>query len=654
MAISLSDNLQINFPKPTDARLYNNLTPYTSLAQVTGSIDINYRFLGLTVLVSSSTEIAEYWWKNGVTNNDLILKTAGAGTFLTTASNVNNGNVLTISKSDGSSYQITIDTGSGQTYIQGPGIIIGGNNAISASLGSGLEFSGNSIQSKVISVNGVFPVNGNIVTNLTAVLTGPSASNSPNNLIGSSSGTATGSIANGTVWVVSGDNSNPDPDGLAYIFVSQSADLTPPAGKWFPLSTLNQDQADLRYVKLNSGGASTSQTITSSLLISGSNLTVTSSFNLKGNSTFDGTNTITGSLTISGSTPLTINGGTNIITGSLTVSNSLNIVGTNRITGSIIASSSTPLTVIGGTSTLTGSLVVSNSLDVIGTNRITGSLIVSSSSQIIGTETITGSLIVSSSSNVIGTSRVTGSLIVSSSSQIIGTETITGSLIVSSSSQTIGTNTITGSLIVSNSSQIIGTETITGSLTVSGSTPLTIVGGTSTLSGSFLVSGGLVFNRNATIPDGIAGLINGLHFTTEPAGTIYPSFAADQSNNIFFQTTRSADIYFKSGTNVLARFINNGTVRLGGTSTTSAPTVEITNTQCIVTGSLIVSKSINIVSGGLVLPSSGGLRLIPTSSLPDPASYSSNNIGTIMCSGSSGNAALYFFNGSIWLKIIMT
>jgi hypothetical protein len=113
MAIALSDNLQINFPKPTDARLYNNLTPYTSSAQVTGSINIDYRFLGLTVLVSSSTEIAEYWWKEGINDNQLILKTAGTeGTFLTTASNVNNGNVLTISKSDGSGYQITIDTGS--------------------------------------------------------------------------------------------------------------------------------------------------------------------------------------------------------------------------------------------------------------------------------------------------------------------------------------------------------------------------------------------------------------------------------------------------------------------------------------------------------------------------------------------------------------
>jgi len=116
MAIALSDNLQINFPKPTDARLYNNLTPYTSSAQVTGSIDINYRFLGLTVLVSSSTEIAEYWWKEGINDNQLILKTTGTeGTFLTTASNEGNGNVLTISKSDGSGYQITIDTGSAFT-----------------------------------------------------------------------------------------------------------------------------------------------------------------------------------------------------------------------------------------------------------------------------------------------------------------------------------------------------------------------------------------------------------------------------------------------------------------------------------------------------------------------------------------------------------
>lgn len=112
MAIGLSDNIYSSSPKPLEAK-YATLTgvPYSSSAEVTSSIPLSNRYQGLTVLVSSSTEVAEYWFKGGIANTDLILKTVD-GTFLTTASNENNGNVLTISKSDGSGYQITIDTGS--------------------------------------------------------------------------------------------------------------------------------------------------------------------------------------------------------------------------------------------------------------------------------------------------------------------------------------------------------------------------------------------------------------------------------------------------------------------------------------------------------------------------------------------------------------
>ena len=166
--------------------------------------------------------------------------------------------------------------GGGETYLEGPGIDIN-SNYISASIGAGLRFDNNSkIEATVRTVNGASPdpSTGNITTALTAVLTGPSASGT-NNLIASSSGPNTGSITNATVWVVSGDNSSPDPDGLAYIFVSQSVDVGG-AGKWFPLSTLNQDQADSRYVRLNVG-ASNNQNITSSLTITGSYVTFSSS-----------------------------------------------------------------------------------------------------------------------------------------------------------------------------------------------------------------------------------------------------------------------------------------------------------------------------------------------------------------------------------------
>jgi len=200
---------------------------------------------------------------NSIANIDPTVN-INTGSLLLTASVAPNSNVIEFTKADGTQFIVTIDTGSGQTYTAGNGININGSNVVSTKLGQGLSFNGTNIDADVRTVNGVLPVNGNITTALTTVLTGPSSSGT-NNLIASSSGNNTGSITNATVWVVSGDSSIPDPDGLAYIFVSQSADVGG-YGKWFPLSTLNQDQADLRYVKL----VSTTQTITSSLLISGS------------------------------------------------------------------------------------------------------------------------------------------------------------------------------------------------------------------------------------------------------------------------------------------------------------------------------------------------------------------------------------------------
>jgi hypothetical protein len=380
-----------------------------------------------------------------------------------------------------------------------------------------------------LTVNGAaMNAGGNITTALSATLVGPSASG-VNNLINSSSGTVTGSITNGTVWIVANDSSTPDPDGQAFIFVSQSTEFSPPRGKWYPLDTLNQTQADLRYVKLSS--AST-QAITSSLIISGSSTTFSSSLFWSGASNLggaannvlvlgtDGRLYITGAYSVGGGGgPGTPGGADTTIQfndGGTAFSGSNNFVfnkGTNttRLTGSLIVSSSSQII---GTTNITGSLIVSSSTNLIGTTNITGSLIVSNSLNTIGTGTITGSLIVSSSSNVIGTSRVTGSLIISSSSQIIGTETITGSLIVSSSSNVIGTSRVTGSLIVSNSFVSSGSSTLRDGLTtiqgdssttgnvllVNNNTPTNILtisnNRTSSFNGNTFISGALVVSRS--------------------------------------------------------------------------------------------------------------------------------------------------------------
>jgi len=116
----------------------------------------------------------------------------------------------------------------------------------------------------VTSVNGVYPINGNVATTLTAVITGDSAS-----LVVSSSGDPTGSIGEGTVWVISND---PDPNnnGDSYIFAAG------PPGVWYPIAPLDQAAGDARYILKNGD-----DTHTGSLYISGSGITVGISGNLE-------------------------------------------------------------------------------------------------------------------------------------------------------------------------------------------------------------------------------------------------------------------------------------------------------------------------------------------------------------------------------------
>lgn len=73
MAIVLSDNIQVNAPKPADSRYLNILVPYASVSAATTAIVTGVRFTGLTVNIQGN----EYWFKNGIGNSDLIQKSLG-------------------------------------------------------------------------------------------------------------------------------------------------------------------------------------------------------------------------------------------------------------------------------------------------------------------------------------------------------------------------------------------------------------------------------------------------------------------------------------------------------------------------------------------------------------------------------------------------
>lgn len=84
MAIVLNDNIRINAGKAAEAK-YLNLAgaPYTGTSQVLSEVSIGVRHPGLTALVGG----AEYWFRTGVTNSDLILKSSSGGGTVTGATN---------------------------------------------------------------------------------------------------------------------------------------------------------------------------------------------------------------------------------------------------------------------------------------------------------------------------------------------------------------------------------------------------------------------------------------------------------------------------------------------------------------------------------------------------------------------------------------
>lgn len=85
MALNINDNQNVLASKPSDARYYNNLVPYISVAEANASIGIiTQRYTGLTVNVLS----VEYWYKDGIEDVDLIPKESpNSSSGITNASN---------------------------------------------------------------------------------------------------------------------------------------------------------------------------------------------------------------------------------------------------------------------------------------------------------------------------------------------------------------------------------------------------------------------------------------------------------------------------------------------------------------------------------------------------------------------------------------
>lgn len=48
--------------------------PYTSIQEALNKIPLKARTIGITIGIIENSKIVEYWFKNGITDSDLILK----------------------------------------------------------------------------------------------------------------------------------------------------------------------------------------------------------------------------------------------------------------------------------------------------------------------------------------------------------------------------------------------------------------------------------------------------------------------------------------------------------------------------------------------------------------------------------------------------
>jgi len=83
MSQNINDNFLLNAPKSIDSR-YGKIsegatTAYASTTEANAAVNINDRYLGLTVLITVDDVLGEYWYSTGTADEDLVLKETGGG-----------------------------------------------------------------------------------------------------------------------------------------------------------------------------------------------------------------------------------------------------------------------------------------------------------------------------------------------------------------------------------------------------------------------------------------------------------------------------------------------------------------------------------------------------------------------------------------------
>ena len=79
MSINIQDGLFVSGPKPVEDKYLNNGAVWADTAEVLSTLPVQARYQGLTVLITATPEPIEYWFRDGITDGDLVVKQADAG-----------------------------------------------------------------------------------------------------------------------------------------------------------------------------------------------------------------------------------------------------------------------------------------------------------------------------------------------------------------------------------------------------------------------------------------------------------------------------------------------------------------------------------------------------------------------------------------------
>ena len=77
MPINLSDNIYVGVNRPLESKYLYGTMSYSSTASACVYLTQSVRYQGLTVLIGTQSNPQEYWWQNGTSDSQLVLKQSG-------------------------------------------------------------------------------------------------------------------------------------------------------------------------------------------------------------------------------------------------------------------------------------------------------------------------------------------------------------------------------------------------------------------------------------------------------------------------------------------------------------------------------------------------------------------------------------------------